>query len=143
MIRSDKQVPDGCTVLKRGADGVEWMCGLPVFARGMCEADYRRFNRAEKAGRKPMLGTPVATTPVARTRLEVYLREPQHRVLARLARQRGYRTAAQLGAELLEVAIDVASEQATTPPTCPQEQRRRFRPAQRPTRAQRHARRPS
>ena len=91
-------------------------CGRPIFARGACEACYRRLRRAERAGREPSLATPVAEERVARERLEVYLRSPQHRALAKLAEARGYRTAAQLGAELLEVAIDVTLERATRRP---------------------------
>ena len=104
----------GCTVLKRTFGQADLKpCGRPLFARGACEACYRRQRRAEQAGRKPSLATPVAEVHVDRERLEVYIRAPQHRALAKLAAARGYRTAAQLGAELLEVAVDVTLEQAT------------------------------
>ena len=104
----------GCTVMKRTFGLADLTpCGRPVFAKGMCEACYRRASRAAAAGRKPCLATPVAEVHVDRERLEVYLRAPQHRALGKLAAARGYRTAAQLGAELLEVAVDVTIEQAT------------------------------
>jgi hypothetical protein len=127
----------GCTVMKRTFGLADLKpCGRPIFARGACEACYRRQRRAEQAGRKPSLATPVAETHVDRERIEVYIKVPQHRALTKLAAARGYRTAAQLGAELLEVAVDVTLERATErpakPPRRPRQPRGGVRSAPRP-----------
>jgi hypothetical protein len=97
---------DTCSVVKYNPKTRQrGPCGRAVWARGMCEADYRRVLRAEKSGAKPRLGSVVIEADSKkRVRVTVPIMATAFKTLGALAARQGRRLT-HVSAELLERAL--------------------------------------
>ena len=105
---------DTCSVVKYNPKTRQrGPCGRAVWARGMCEADYRRVLRAEKSGAKPRLGYGVLEEDCKeRVRVNVPILAAAFKALGALAARQGRRLT-HVSAELLERAIGEEKSRST------------------------------